>query len=77
MALTTEKGLAEISRAELKSKLDRGDDFVLVETLSPGKYHEAHLPGAINLPTEQVRRQALDVLPDKNAEIVLYCGGFT
>jgi hypothetical protein len=37
---------ATISREDLKAKLDRGDDFVLVETLSEEQYRHAHLPDA-------------------------------
>ena len=33
-----------ISRNELKQKIDRGDSFVLVETLAPIAYQHAHLP---------------------------------
>src|SRR3712207_454749 len=41
-----------ITREELKAKMDRGDDFVLVEALSQKHYESSHLPGAINLPNE-------------------------
>ena len=34
---------ATISREELTDKLDRGDDFILVEPLSEKKYQHAHL----------------------------------
>jgi rhodanese-related sulfurtransferase len=61
-----------ITREQLKAKMDRGDDFVLVEALSPKHYASAHLPGAINLPYEFVD-EAEKVLPDKNAQIVVYC----
>ena len=61
-----------ITREELKAKMDRGDDFVLVEALSPKHYVSAHLPGAINLPYEFVD-EAEKVLPDKSAQIVVYC----
>jgi rhodanese-related sulfurtransferase len=61
-----------ITREELKAKMDRGDDFVLVEALSPKHYASAHLPGAINLPYEFVD-EAERMLPDKNAQIVVYC----
>jgi len=61
-----------ISRAELKAKMDRGDDFVLVEALSHEHYASSHLPGAINLPYEFVD-EAEKILPDKDAEIVVYC----
>jgi rhodanese-related sulfurtransferase len=62
----------EISREELKAKMDRGDDFVLVEALSRRHYEMSHLPGAINLPYEFID-DAERMLPDKRAEIVIYC----
>ena len=66
-----------ISRDELKQKIDRNDDFVLVETLPKMTYEHAHLPGAINLPSDQVNVLASKLLPDKNAEIVVYCASPT
>jgi rhodanese-related sulfurtransferase len=62
----------KITRDELKAKMGRGDDFVLVEALSARHYQSSHLPGAINLPYEFVD-EADRVLPDKEAEIVVYC----
>ena len=62
----------EIPWEELKAKLDRGDDFVLVEALSRPHYESSHLPGAINLPYEFVD-DADKVLPNKRTEIVVYC----
>ena len=63
-----------ISREELKDKMDRGgDDVVLVDTLSEKYYRHSHLPGAINLPVDQVGERAPELLPDKDTEIVVYC----
>lgn len=61
-----------ITREELKAKIDRGDRFVLVDALSAGHYESSHLPGAVNLPYEFVD-EAEEILPDKDAEIVVYC----
>ena len=66
-----------ISREELKRKIDRGDPFLLVETLPAMAYLSAHLPGALNLPPDQVLKSAHLVLPDKSADIVIYCGSAT
>ena len=66
-----------ISRDELKQKLDRGDDFSLVETLGEEKYRHSHLPTAINIPPDRVAELAPTVLPDKSAEIVVYCASPT
>jgi rhodanese-related sulfurtransferase len=69
--------IGTISRDELKQKIDRKDDFHLVEALAPDKYHKAHLPGAINVPYDRVREVAPSLVPDKNAEIVTYCWSST
>ena len=61
-----------ITREELKEKMDRGDEFVVVDTLGEEYYRQSHLPGAINLPLEEVDR-AGEVLPDKETEVVVYC----
>ncbi|HEV8131124.1 MAG TPA: rhodanese-like domain-containing protein [Acidobacteriota bacterium] len=66
-----------ITREELKEKIDRGDPFELVETLPSNAYHHAHLPGAKNLPPDQVSELAPKLLPDKWANIVVYCGSPT
>ena len=68
---------AIMTRDELKAKIDRGDDFKLVEALAEEHYKEWHLPGAINIPAGRVRELAPKMLPDKNADIVVYCGSFT
>ncbi|HSL00050.1 MAG TPA: rhodanese-like domain-containing protein [Rubrobacteraceae bacterium] len=61
-----------VTREELWQKMERGDDFVLVDALSTQHYESSHLPGAVNLPLEFVD-EAERVLPDKSAEIIVYC----
>ncbi len=62
----------EISREELKEKMDRGDEFFLVDTLEEPYYRHSHLPGAINIPLDEIGR-APEAIPDKGAEVVVYC----
>ncbi len=66
-----------ITREELKAKLDRGEKVVIVEALPASYYYEEHLPGALNLPPDQVAELAPGLLPDKNADIVVYCASPT
>lgn len=63
-----------ISRAELKAKLDRGDPFVLVDTLPAPAYRKSHLPGAINIPSDDILAEAPRRIPDRDVVIVVYCG---
>ena len=65
---------AIISREALKDKLDRGDEFILVETLSEKQYQHTHLPSAVNLPPYRERELAGELLPDKDVDVVVYCG---
>lgn len=65
--------ITPIRRTEIEAKLKRGDKFVLVEALPAKYYDQAHLPGAINLPHDAVDTLAAQLLPDKTAEIVVYC----
>lgn len=64
---------ATISTKDLKAKLDRKESLTLVETLAPERYREAHLPGAVNIPPEQIQQLAPQVLPNQNAPIITYC----
>jgi rhodanese-related sulfurtransferase len=62
-----------ISTEDLKAKLDRREPFTVVETLAPEGFREAHIPGALNIPPEQIKALAPQLLPSKDAEIITYC----
>ena len=51
------------------------DTPVIVEALGAAFYADAHLPGAINIPPNQVDRLAPELLPTREAAIVVYCTG--
>ena len=69
--------IGTISRDELKQKMDRGEAFTLVETLPEAAFQHEHLPGAINLPPHRIKELAPQRLPDKGAEIIVYCASPT
>ena len=66
-----------ITREELRQKLSRRPAPVLVETLPANYFQQSHLPGAINIPHDSVDKLASHLLPDKDAEIVVYCASIT
>ena len=65
-----------VSREELAAAL-RDKDIVLIDVLSPESYATTHIDGAINLPVSELQRRAPEVLPDRRASLVVYCGGPT
>ena len=60
-----------IDAQELKTKLDRGDDFRFVMTLGEWEYRTTHIPGSMRISTIA---EALGKL-DPNDEIILYDSG--
>ncbi len=58
-----------IEREELKAKLDRGDNFILVMTLGEMAYQAQHIPGSINLS----KLEDIESTLQKDDEIVVYC----
>src|SRR5215212_2692038 len=66
--------ITPITRSELRDLIETDADAVtIVEALPVQYYEDAHLPGAINIPHTEVRALAPDLLPDKDAMIVVYC----
>jgi rhodanese-related sulfurtransferase/DNA-binding transcriptional ArsR family regulator len=67
--------VVEISRAELRSRMARGD-VVLLDVRPPEEYAAAHIPGARSLPFGDLAddASALDGIDD-GADVVVYCRG--
>ena len=65
-----------ISRDELNGKLQRGEPVQLFEVLPRMYWRKHHLPTARSLPLDQLGTIAA-LVPDKRAEIVVYCWNFT
>ena len=63
----------KITLEELRQRIDSNPDLVLVEALPKQYYRHSHLPGAINIPHDEVDARAPELLPDQSAEIVVYC----
>jgi rhodanese-related sulfurtransferase len=65
--------ITQIDCDTLARKLAGSARPVLVEALPEKYFRDWHLPGARHLPHDEVARLAPKVLPDKAAEIVVYC----
>ena len=62
---------------ELNSRIQFTNPPVLLEALPERYYVQKHLPGARLFPHDQVEQNAASVVPDRNAEIVVYCASRT
>jgi rhodanese-related sulfurtransferase len=69
--------LKTIDRDELNRRIQSVNAPVLLEALPERYYAQKHLPEAKLFPHDQVEQLASSVVPDKSAEIVVYCASRT
>ncbi len=71
----SKRRIREVSAADLKQKLDRGDSFHLIDVREAEEWHAGHLPRARHLCKGILERDIEELVPDFETDVVLYCGG--
>jgi rhodanese-related sulfurtransferase len=66
----------DVSLAEMR-RLVRDHRVAVLDVLSPEAYTTGHIPGALNIPAQELPERAPVELPDREQPIVVYCGGPT
>lgn len=67
--------IRECTIGDVKMKLDRGARFHLIDVREDNEFAVDHAKGALHLGRGILERDIETVIPDKHADIVLYCGG--
>lgn len=65
----------EISPEEVKKKQDKSEFFHFIDVREDHEWSEGHAKGATHLGRGIIERDIEKQIPDKNAPVVLYCGG--
>jgi rhodanese-related sulfurtransferase len=65
----------ECTVADVKSRLDAGEKFVLVDVREESEFAAGHLPGAVHMGKGVIERDVEAKVPDPATPLVLYCGG--
>ena len=68
-------GIKELTIDDVKKKLERGEQFRLIDVREESEWAKGHLPGAQYIGKGIIERDIEEKIPDHNAELVLYCGG--
>ena len=64
----------KITAEQAKERLDSGDELILLDVRTQEEFNAGHIAGAILLPNETITEtDQPDILPDLNAEILIYC----
>lgn len=64
----------KITAEQAKERLDSGDELILLDVRTQDEFNAGHIAEAILLPNETITEtEQPDILPDLNAEILIYC----
>ena len=67
--------IRQIDIDEYKAMREFGEEHVLIDTREDREWQSGHVSGAVHLSKGIIERDIETKVPDKNAKLVLYCGG--
>ncbi len=67
------KRIKEVSVEETQQRIEEGAK--LIDVREDNEWDAAHAAGAIHLGRGIIERDIVQTFPDKNTELILYCGG--
>lgn len=59
----------------IAQRLTNKDGFILIDVREDHEWQQGHIPTAIHMSRGTIERDIEKTIPQKDAEIVLYCGG--
>lgn len=62
-----------LTAQEAKARMDSGDSIVVLDVRTEAEFEEKHIEGAVLIPNETIISEPPAELPDKDAEILIYC----
>ena len=69
------KRIRETTVDDVKARLDRGENFLLIDVREDSEWAKDHLPGAVHLGKGVIERDIEARVADPATPMILYCGG--
>ncbi|PKM73522.1 MAG: rhodanese-like domain-containing protein [Firmicutes bacterium HGW-Firmicutes-16] len=63
----------KITPEEAKARLDSGDEIIILDVRTEEEYTSGHITNAVLMSNETITDKMPDLLPDLEAEILIYC----
>ena len=63
----------QISMDEAVKMMKDEKNYIILDVRRPDEYAEGHIPGAINVPNEEIGTAEIAELPSKSQLILVYC----
>ena len=70
---SSSSGYRQISMDEAVKMMKDEKNYIILDVRRPDEYAEGHIPGAINVPNEEIGSAEIAKLPNKSQLILVYC----
>ena len=70
---SSELSFQQISMDAAITQMAEENNFILLDVRTPEEFADGHIPGAINIPNENIGENDIAELPDKERRIYVYC----
>ena len=70
---SSSSGYRQISMDEAVKMMKDEKNYIILDVRRPDEYADGHIPGAINVPNEEIGTAEITELPDKSQLILVYC----
>ena len=70
---SSSSGYRQISMDEAVKMMREEKNYIILDVRRPDEYAQGHIPGAINVPNEEIGTEQIKELPDKSQLILVYC----
>lgn len=66
-------GYVQITGEEAMTMMAEQEDYVILDVRTPEEFAEKHIVGAVNIPNEEIDEAPIEMLPDLDQLILVYC----
>ena len=71
--VSSKSGYRQISMDEAVKMMKDEKNYIILDVRRPDEYAKGHIPGAINVPNEEIGTAEIAELPSKSQLILVYC----
>jgi phage shock protein E len=62
-----------VTGAQLEERIRNQDDILILDVRTPEEFASGHVPGARNIPHDQLPSRIAEIVDSKDREVIVYC----
>lgn len=66
-------GVKHVTMDDIVEIMEENEGYIILDVRTIEEYNEGHIPNAICIPNETIDENVVNILPDKNQLILIYC----